>query len=481
MRRSSLHLKLGGMLLLLIILVLLVACAFLVRGVQAFYLDAFYSQMRQAFSNVDFVSELQAAARLEDGYQKIESALGHYAGTLGIDGITRNYYVLEGKTGQVLAPADALETELEATLNILRAIGGEIGDSSDTTASFMDVALPIGDGDGQYIVYIRDNKQTVLDLSSQLFQIIINTAVISLLISVFLSFLLSKAVVSPIQSLTRASERVAAGDFSKAIENPAHDELGELAKTFNNMAGQLQETVKKLERSAQLQREFVANVSHELRTPLTSIRSYSETLMDGGLPEEMRGELLQVVVDESDRMTRIVQDLLVLSKLDGETVPPKLERFSFVEAVRGIVRSLEPEIRKKSLTVIDQLAPHPDIRGDKPGIERIITNILSNAVKYTGTGGRITLNSRSESGKLYLEVEDNGIGIPPADMARIFDRFYRVESGRSREFGGTGLGLAIARETARRFGGDVLLESKEGWGTRAIVTLPQEAVYGESS
>jgi two-component system sensor histidine kinase VicK len=190
------------------------------------------------------------------------------------------------------------------TPNVLAAMNGESGSVSDRRADYMDVALPIEEGNG-YIVWVLDNKSVAQELEGNMAAIIIAALGVGLLISALLSLILAKALVTPITNLTRAAERVAGGDFDQKRESTARDELGPLTRTFNDMAGQLENTLDTLRRSEAMRREFVANVSHELRTPITSIRSYAETLSENveSLPRETEKEFLGVIVNESDRMT----------------------------------------------------------------------------------------------------------------------------------------------------------------------------------
>lgn len=466
--------------LLMILLLIVVISAFLIRGVQNFYMDEFYTQMQAFFGDPDFASELRSAhgTAEQTDYRNLAARLTFRSGELEIAYGTRNFYVLDGTTGAFLAGSQAMEDgAFRISPNVLTALGGQAGDRSDRGLPFMDVALPIETADGNtYIVQIVDNKETAAALSENLFAIILRTAVIGLLISIFLSFMLSKTMVVPIQSLTRAAESVAAGDFSRRIDSNAHDEIGELAETFNNMAGQLEQTVVQLEGAAERQKEFVANVSHELRTPLTSVRSYAETLIESAeIAEDTRRELLQVVVDESDRMTRIVQDLLTLAQLDGRLQTLPMETFSFQAAVERTMRAVALTAQEKHVRLKMHFAPNlPPITGYRPYVEQIVLNIVSNAVKYTIVGGYVRVKADEVNGFVRLTVEDNGAGIPEADIPRIFERFYRVDKGRSREHGGTGLGLGLAREMARDAGGDITLSSILGRGTIVTITLPLE-------
>ena len=230
-------------------------------------------------------------------------------------------------------------------------------------------------------------------------------------------------------------------------------------------------------RNEEMRREFVANVSHELRTPLTNIRSYAETLADGigDIPPGMEKNFLGVILNESDRMTHIVQDLLTLSRFDSGRSELKLEKFPFGAAVRDICNAVLMEVQRRghtlTLNLPDQL---PDIVADRDRVLQVMMNIVSNAIKYTPDGGRIHISAGRNALRVWMEVSDNGIGIPPQDRPRIFERFYRVDKARSRESGGTGLGLSIAKEIVDRHEGIIALVDRPGPGTTIRVELPVE-------
>ena len=220
---------------------------------------------------------------------------------------------------------------------------------------------------GDLFVYIKDNKSAVRELSSKLFGIIGQALLVGLVISVLLSLLLAKAMVTPIQNLTRAAERVAAGDFSPKLTSSAQDEIGVLTRTFNGMALQLKQTLDNLKKSEAMRREFVANVSHELRTPITSIRSYAETLQDSRtMPKATEQEFLSVIVNESDRMTKIVQDLLMLSRFDAGSIEFTFDSFSFEKSLHDVYNAMLLEAQRHSHHfTIELKTPIPDIIGDK--------------------------------------------------------------------------------------------------------------------
>lgn len=220
-------------------------------------------------------------------------------------------------------------------------------------------------------------------------------------------------------------------------------------------------------------REFVANVSHELRTPITTIKSYAETILDMAEEETPETGFIKVIEQEADRMTRIVTDLLTLSKLDNSTKVMEKKVFDLSDLVRSVVDKLKINANNQGLMIdFESEGDTTSFYGDKDRMEQVITNIISNAVKYTPSGGRIKVTSGGRYTEAYVKVSDNGIGIPEKDLPRIFERFYRVDKARSRESGGTGLGLAIAKELVELHGGRIKLESREGKGTTVTITIP---------
>ena len=229
-------------------------------------------------------------------------------------------------------------------------------------------------------------------------------------------------------------------------------------------------------RSEQLKREFVANVSHELRTPLTNIKSYAETIVDTGdeLPPELRANFMNVIISEADRMTRIVQDLLTLSKIDYGKMEMNISRFPFLKAVQNVydAAKLNAEQNHHHTMTLTCEGDIPDVNGDRERIEQVITNIVSNAVKYTPDGGKIDMTVGTSGKNVFVRVADNGIGIPEKDLPRLFDRFYRVDKARSRESGGTGLGLSIAQEILNQHKGRIEISSEYGKGTSVLITMP---------
>jgi len=250
-------------------------------------------------------------------------------------------------------------------------------------------------------------------------------------------------------------------------------------KDENNEIGGIVLVIKDITRQQKLEnmrREFVANVSHELKTPLTSIKSYTETLLDGMLEDrEISESFLGVINSEADRMTRLVRDLLQLSNFDNKKTKWDMANNDLVKLINQIVIKLHITAKNKNqrlefITKYDKLMACFDF--DR--IEQVLLNIISNAIKYTENNGEIEVYLEEKNNKALIKVIDNGMGIPEEDLPRIFERFYRVDKARSRELGGTGLGLSIAKEIIEAHNGSIEISSEVNKGTKVIIEIPIE-------
>lgn len=248
--------------------------------------------------------------------------------------------------------------------------------------------------------------------------------------------------------------------------------VNEHSKTEGTML--VLQDVTEQEKLDKMRKEFVANVSHELRTPLTTIKSYTETLLDGAMEnKEYTINFLKVINSESERMTRLVKDLLQLSKLDYDKMEWNMKRLNILNIIRDCVVKMEISARQKDQAIFfeapDELC---EIEGDKDRIEQVIINIISNAIKYTPENGNIKVTANRLEGKVQIKISDTGMGIPKDDLPRLFERFYRVDKARSRAMGGTGLGLSIAKNIVEAHKGSIRIESEYGKGTDVIISFP---------
>ena len=222
-----------------------------------------------------------------------------------------------------------------------------------------------------------------------------------------------------------------------------------------------------------MRKEFIADISHELKTPLTSIMGYAETLVDSEYDQETKIKFLNVIISEANRMSKLVNDLLTLSKDDNNKVKIKKTEFDLGELVKKCQNNLQIQIDKKKHKVESYVTANvPLVYADKDGIERVILNILSNSIKYTPEEGTIKIYVGYVYNDAYIKVIDDGLGIPKEDLNRIFERFYRVDKARTRKMGGTGLGLSIAKEILDKNQGSIDIKSENGKGTEVIIKIP---------
>ena len=230
-----------------------------------------------------------------------------------------------------------------------------------------------------------------------------------------------------------------------------------------------------------VRRDFVANVSHELRTPLTIIGGFAETLQDPDVPLEMRAQFARTILSNTQRMQRIVDELLDLSRIETGHWRPRPEPIRVADLAAEVLGRVAASAKAKGVTLDTTVEPGAQtIYADRTALEQILFNLAENAIRHTGEGGRITIRTMREGGGVSLAVSDTGSGIPPEHLPRIFERFYRADAGRSREAGGTGLGLAIVRHLVEAHGGSVRAESVVGVGTTIRIFFPDGATAAQS-
>jgi two-component system phosphate regulon sensor histidine kinase PhoR len=232
--------------------------------------------------------------------------------------------------------------------------------------------------------------------------------------------------------------------------------------------------ITQLKQLEKIRQDFVANVSHELRTPLTTIKGYAETLLEGALKEDQAFQFVQVIKRHTDRLTKIVEDLLMLSRIETKEFQLKMEAIPLRDFIDDVFEFVKEPAEKKEISLSRNEIPSSlAVQADRDYLEQILINLLDNAIKYTPEGGRVTVSAiEKDSKEIQFSVEDDGIGIPKEDLSRIFERFYRVDKGRSKEMGGTGLGLSIVKHLVQVHGGRVWVESQPGKGSTFYFTLP---------
>jgi signal transduction histidine kinase len=284
-------------------------------------------------------------------------------------------------------------------------------------------------------------------------------AVFAVAISTFIIYFLSQRIlIKPLYKINKTAREISSGEFEKRVSIASKDEIGQLAESFNYMA----DTLQNLEN---LRRDFIANISHELRSPITSIRGFIEGILDGTIPEDKQKHYLSIALDESRRLTRLIADVLDLSRLESGEFSLKIGEFDLNELIRVIIIRFENEIECKKLNVDVTLSGDELYAvGDRDRLGPVISNLIDNSIKFTGEGGSIGIETRVEGRKAIVSVKDTGMGIPKEELKLIWDRFHMVDKSRTTKKG-TGLGLSIVRQIINQHGEQVWVESEEGKGT----------------
>ncbi|HZO31560.1 MAG TPA: ATP-binding protein [Chloroflexota bacterium] len=295
-------------------------------------------------------------------------------------------------------------------------------------------------------------------------------------------YILSRQLVRRLERLSGAVEALASGELSRRVEEGRDDEVGQLSRRFNVMADRLATTVAELdartreaESALAAKRELVANVSHELRTPLASISGHAESLLllGEGASAARREESLSVLHREARQLSRLVDDLFLLSTTESGGLPLTIRDVDVGQILEEVTATFRPLARREGqITIVSDVEPDlPLARGDRERIVQVLGNLVRNALRYTAEGGIISLRAARAGDLVRVTVEDTGAGIPPEQLARIFERFYRGDDARDRASGGAGLGLAIVRELVEAMGGAVAADSVVGEGSRFSFTL----------
>lgn len=370
-----------------------------------------------------------------------------------------------------VSPENLLErSEIQAALQGLTETAIRNVDSAGG-ARVLYAAAPIWD-EGQNvsgIVYLATpipHTGLPADLLLKMIAIVLLAIVLSSLAGTYLA----RMIAQPIKALDRAAIAVSSGELSQVVSiKSISGELDRLSESFNHM-------VNSLHQSEQVKNAFIADVTHELRTPLTVIKGTVETLEDGAMDDlEGRGPLLAAMEKETDRLIRLVNQLLILTRVDSCALQIKPQPLDLAVLSRSRCQQLAPLAEERKV----MLAVHPKdkevgfwVNGDEDRLAQVLDNLLDNAIRHSPSGSRVRINLQRESNKILCEVVDQGPGIPEEHLPHLFDRFYRVESSRDRQTGGTGLGLAIVRALVKAHKGKVAAESTEGEGCKISFWLP---------
>jgi signal transduction histidine kinase len=293
-------------------------------------------------------------------------------------------------------------------------------------------------------------------------------AAVSLVLSALVGLMLARAIAHPVRELTRAAHHLAQGDFDYPLDANSPGELGDLARSFRSMSGDLR-------RMLQARADLVTNVSHELRTPLTAVKGLVETLRDGAVDDlDARDKFLASIENETDRLIRLVNDLLTLSRADAQALALRRERFDLTDLARSCAEGLGTRAAARQVSLVVD-GPSVHVNADPDRIRQVLVNLLDNALRFSPPGETVRVSVIPSPGSVTVSVQDRGPGIPTEEQARVFERFYRGDKSRARKGdSGAGLGLSIAQTLVQAHGGSITLETAPGQGATAQFTLPAE-------
>ena len=325
-------------------------------------------------------------------------------------------------------------------------------------------AVKLPTGESAWLQAGRSLAATEAALARLRRQLLLGLPLMLLLAAVGGLFLAGRAL-APIDHMATAAEQITGSDLSGRMGPQGSEELGRLAAAFDRM-------LERLDKAFQRERRFVADVSHELRTPLTALRGRIEVTLTRPRSSSEYEDTLRSLETEVARLTRLSEDLLLLARFDRGALTPRTEQVDLSGLLASVGEQVRPLAQARSQNLVENVEPDLDLRADPDQLIRLFFNLLDNALKFTGDGGRIELIGRRNGESITVEVSDTGAGIGPEHLDSVFDRFYRAEGSRSRATGGHGLGLAIASEIARAHGGTLSASSRLGEGSTFTVTLP---------
>jgi two-component system, OmpR family, phosphate regulon sensor histidine kinase PhoR len=391
--------------------------------------------------------------------------------------------------GKVLADSEADPTTMDNHANrpeIVLARAGKIGFVTRTSSTFGTefsyLAIPVNVPAPGSALRLAVSADQVDARVRELRNSVLLATTLAFVPAVLLAAWFARRASASLGRIIDYTRTLTQGNFRTRLEGSGRGEFGLLSANLNETSEKLQFMMERLdaehaelEKVERVRKDFVINVSHELRTPLASILGYTDTLLDGALNEPQNAvKFLNIIRQNTERLTRLTADLLVLSRIELGQQRFKFASYSVNRLVNDDVDAMQPLAARKGIVLNVELATESlEVFADAEAVHQILTNLLENAIKYTPDGGVVTVGA-NPSGASHIEffVRDSGMGIPPEDLARLFERFYRVDKARSRALGGTGLGLAIVKHLTRAQGGEVRVESRVDKGSTFYFTLP---------
>ncbi len=382
-------------------------------------------------------------------------------------------------SASLFRPNQALNGQIEnylipaaITRNILtgiNAVRGSFRDPTDTEEWLFVGIESIRQRQNAYALLFADPRPTqslqdaLSQFGTQLFPLLVQAAVLGLAVALLLAVLIARSIAKPLQTVAAAAAEVADGHYNQSVPLAGPQEVRAVAQSFNAMSD-------KVRSEQRAQQDFLANVSHDLKTPLTSIQGYSQAIIDGAIADPQQAA--KIIREESERLNRMVVELTDLARLQAGRLSMKTDAVDLGQLTAAVAQRLTIMAQEKCVALEVSAPSMPPIAGDGDRLVQVVTNLISNAIKYTLSGGRVVVKTQLRRNGIELVVADTGQGIAPADLARIFERFYQVDKARGPQRG-TGLGLAIVQEIVQAHGGTITVNSAgENKGSTFTVWIP---------
>ena len=297
------------------------------------------------------------------------------------------------------------------------------------------------------------------------YQIIMLFTIFAIIGAFILVYLFSKKISLPLIEINKVAKIMASGDFKKRIYINSKDEIGQLATVLNNMAESLDEQEKR-------RREFISNISHDIRSPLTSMKGFLQAIIDGTIPEEKKEKYINIVLEETERLTVLANNILDINKLEDMDSQDRSVSFDINELIRRIIISFEARAVSKNLDIKISFAEKESfVYADLDKIQRVVYNLIDNAIKFTDNNKSIYISTTVKANKVFVSIKDEGPGISLEEQKRVFDRFYKADYSRGKDKKGSGLGLSIVKEFILSQGEEIELKSEVNKGSEFIFTL----------
>ncbi len=445
--------------------------------------EALVKEKTEVITNQAYLITEQSVAGYLQGAlseQDLQNNLNYYSSTLDV-----SIWILDSKG--VVAAYSVAEGHPEPPKNIFFIDQNfELTEAYSYTGTFYDtftdevisVAVPI-----QYIdepsgmVIIHSTLSQINEVQSNIIRVIYIPFLVMLIISFALLALISQKIMRPIRRINTVAESYSTGNFEVSMDIKSKDEIGQLASTLEYMASELS----KLD---EYRKDFISNISHDFRSPLTSIKGYAEAIQDGTIPPDKQGKYLNIIVDETKRLSKLTNSLLELNKFDSYGIWLVIKDFDIIKPVKAAMRFYEGTCQEKGINLIlNNHCLNTMVKGDQTKIQQVIYNLLDNAIKFTPSGKSIYLTLTELNEKILVSVKDEGCGIPSESLKKIWTRFYKADTSRGKDKQGTGLGLSITREIILAHNENINVVSTEDVGSEFTFSLAkssEEATEEES-